>query len=138
MALLRTSFLSPHLLIWLLQIAIRCQSLKERSRCLPKFGNNKPAAVERAVPELPISQQNLKVQAVARGAGKTVTVISGFQAKPENFNLLKQLKTQCGTGGTVGKDTIEIQGDHTQKLVQLLDQTTKSLVAELPLLYLVI
>jgi len=32
-----------------------------------EFGNNKPAAVERAVQELPISQQNLKVQTDPQG-----------------------------------------------------------------------
>jgi len=70
----------------------------------------------------PSSQQNLRVQASRKGA-KTVTVISGFQAKPETLaTLLKQLKTQCGSGGTVKEDTIEIQGDHSQKLVQLLAQ----------------
>jgi len=70
------------------------------------------------------SQQNLRVQASRKGRkGKTVTVISGFQAKPETLaTLLKQLKTQCGSGGTVKEDTIEIQGDHSQKLVQLLAQ----------------
>lgn len=89
-----------------------------------EFGGNNPDAVERAVPELPVSQQNLRVQASRKGRkGKTVTAISGFQTKPETLAaLLKQLKTQCGTGGTVREDTIEIQGDHTQKLVQLLTQ----------------
>lgn len=86
-----------------------------------EFGSDN-AAIERAVLELPASQQNIRVQASRKGRkGKTVTVISGFQAKPETLAaLLKQLKTQCGTGGTVKEDTIEIQGDHTQKLVQVL------------------
>lgn len=89
-----------------------------------EFGNHNPAAVERAVPELPISQQNIRVQASRKGRkGKTVTVITGFQAKPETLAaLLKQLKTQCGAGGTVKENEIEIQGDHTQKLVQILTQ----------------
>ena len=89
-----------------------------------EFGNDNPAAVERGVPELPVSQQNLRVQASRKGRkGKTVTVITGFQAKPETLAaLLKQLKTQCGTGGTVKENEIEIQGDHTQKLVQFLTQ----------------
>lgn len=90
-----------------------------------EFGNNNnAAAVERAVPELPASQQNLKVQASRKGRkGKTVTVISGFQTRPETLAaLLKQLKTQCGTGGTVRDNEIEIQGDHKQKLVQILTQ----------------
>jgi translation initiation factor 1 len=83
-----------------------------------------PAATERAVPELPPNQQNLRIQASRKGrGGKTVTVISGFQAQPETLTkLLKQLKNQCGTGGTVKEDTLEIQGDHTQKLLEILLQ----------------
>ena len=55
--------------------------------------------------------------------GKTVTVITGFQHKPETLaKLLKQLKAQCGSGGTVKNDTLEIQGEHKQKLVSLLSQ----------------
>lgn len=88
-----------------------------------EFGNTDNSdALERPVPELPPNQQNLKVQASRKGRkGKTVTVISGFQVKPETLEALaKQLKAQCGTGGTVKENAIEIQGDHTQKLVQVL------------------
>ncbi|MBD2742943.1 translation initiation factor [Coleofasciculus sp. FACHB-1120] len=88
-----------------------------------EFGNTDNSdALERPVPELPPNQQNLKVQASRKGRkGKTVTVISGFQVKPDTLEALaKQLKAQCGTGGTVKENAIEIQGDHTQKLVQVL------------------
>lgn len=90
-----------------------------------EFGpGSNPAAVERATQELPPNQQDLRIQASRKGRkGKTVTVISGFQTKPETLtNLLKQLKTQCGTGGAVKDDTLEIQGDHTQKLLPILIQ----------------
>lgn len=90
-----------------------------------EFGEpDNSAAMERAVPELPPQQQNLKVQRSRKGRkGKTVTVISGFQLKPETLDdLLKKLKTQCGAGGTVKENELEIQGDHTQKLVQILTQ----------------
>lgn len=90
-----------------------------------EFGSgSNPAAVERTVQELPSNQQNLRVQASRKGRkGKTVTVISGFQAQPETLTkLLKQLKAQCGSGGAVKEDTLEIQGDHTQKLVEILTQ----------------
>jgi translation initiation factor 1 len=89
-----------------------------------EFGNDNSDALERAVPDLPPAQQNLRVQASRAGRkGKTVTVITGFQSKPETLAaLLKQLKAQCGTGGTVKENEIEIQGDHKQKLLQLLTQ----------------
>ncbi|HBB33116.1 MAG TPA: stress response translation initiation inhibitor YciH [Cyanobacteria bacterium UBA8803] len=90
-----------------------------------EFGSNSnPSAVERPIQEVPPERQNLRVQASRKGRkGKTVTVISGFQCQPETLTqLLKQLKTQCGSGGTVKDDTLEIQGDHAQKLVQILTQ----------------
>lgn len=88
-----------------------------------EFGNNS-AAVERATPDLPPAQQNVRIQASRKGRkGKTVTVISGFQSQPETLAaLVKQLKTQCGTGGTFKDNEIEIQGDHSQKLLQILTQ----------------
>jgi translation initiation factor 1 len=88
-----------------------------------EFGDNSnSAAFERPVPELLPNQQNLRVQASRSGrGGKTVTIITGFQEKTETLTkLLKQLKTACGTGGTVKDNIIEIQGDHRQKILQIL------------------
>jgi translation initiation factor 1 len=77
-------------------------------------------ALERGITELPPAQQNLRVEASRKHRkGKTVTVITGFQAKPETLaTLVKQLKALCGAGGTVKENTIEIQGDHRQKLLE--------------------
>ncbi|MCL1469042.1 translation initiation factor [Argonema galeatum] len=96
----------------------------DNSAALKRSVPDNSAALERAVPELPPNQQDLRVQASRKGRkGKTVTIITGFQSKPETLNaLLKQLKTQCGTGGTVKDNTIEIQGDCGQRLVQVLIQ----------------
>ncbi|OKH51705.1 translation initiation factor [Calothrix sp. HK-06] len=90
-----------------------------------EFGDgvkSQSAAFERPVEELPPEKQNLRVQATRAGRkGKTVTVITGFQAKPETLQaLLKQLKTQCGTGGALKDSEIEIQGEHKQKLLEIL------------------
>lgn len=89
-----------------------------------EFGNSNSEALRRGVPDLPPNQQNLRVQVSRKGrGGKTVTVISGFQGKAETLGaLLKTLKNQCGTGGTAREETLEIQGDHAQKLVQILVQ----------------
>jgi translation initiation factor 1 len=85
-----------------------------------EFGPPDPLA--RAVPDRPPNQQNLRVEVSRKGrGGKTVTIISGFQHSPATLStLVKQLKAQCGTGGTAKEEAIEIQGDHAQKLVELL------------------
>lgn len=88
-----------------------------------EFGNvDHASALERAVPDLPPNQQDLRIQATRSGRkGKTVTIISGFQHQPETLTkLLKQLKAQCGSGGTVKDNCLEIQGDHKQKLLELI------------------
>jgi translation initiation factor 1 len=40
----------------------------------------------------------------------------------ERTALMKKLKAQCGAGGKVAGDVVEIQGDHAAKIVQLLVQ----------------
>ncbi|WP_017326227.1 translation initiation factor [Synechococcus sp. PCC 7336] len=80
--------------------------------------------LDRPSPELPPEQQQLRIQTSRKGRkGKTVTLISGFQSKPETLaTLLKQLKSLCGAGGTVKEMTIEIQGDHRDRILQKLRQ----------------
>jgi translation initiation factor 1 len=88
-----------------------------------EFGNvDNSAALVRGVAEVPPAQQNLRVQASRKGrGGKTVTVITGFQGKPETLAALaKQLKAQCGAGGAVKENEIELQGDRAQQLLEIL------------------
>ncbi|MGB3240929.1 MAG: translation initiation factor [Geitlerinemataceae cyanobacterium] len=79
-------------------------------------------AIARPKIDLPPQQQQIRIQASRKGrGGKTVTVVSGFQCQPETLKtLLKQLKNQCGAGGTVKDETLEIQGDRTQQLLEIL------------------
>ena len=49
--------------------------------------------------------------------GKTVTMISNIQHNPQVIEKLeKKLKQQCGAGGTSYAKTIEIQGEHVEKV----------------------
>jgi translation initiation factor 1 len=52
--------------------------------------------------------------------GKTVTVITGLPAGQLDA-LARELKRLCGTGGTVRGDTLEIQGDHRDRLAPALE-----------------
>lgn len=85
-----------------------------------EFGSVEPE--EEKIGDLPPQQQNLRVQTSKAGRkGKTVTIITGFVTSPENLGqILKQLKTQCGSGGTIKENTIEVQGDHKEKILQTL------------------
>jgi translation initiation factor 1 len=50
--------------------------------------------------------------------GKAVTLVKGLALDAAALTALgKQLKAQCGTGGTVKDGVIEIQGDHVERIV---------------------
>lgn len=54
-------------------------------------------------------------------AGKGVTLVKGLALEePALAALGKQLKTACGSGGTVKDGVIEVQGDHCERVMALL------------------
>ena len=63
----------------------------------------------------------LKLEKKGRG-GKSVTVIYEIPNNPPYFKkLLKELKAQCGTGGTLKSSQMEIQGDNLYKVREILE-----------------
>jgi translation initiation factor 1 len=53
--------------------------------------------------------------------GKTVTLVVGVPGSEAVLTqLTRDLKQQCGTGGTLRGDVIEIQGDFRTRLQELL------------------
>ena len=55
--------------------------------------------------------------------GKQVTVIRGITHNPQVIEaLVKKLKTQLGSGGTVKGKVIEIQGNHLAKVTTALQK----------------
>lgn len=54
--------------------------------------------------------------------GKTVSVITGVMSHEAGQQaLLKLLKNKLGTGGTLKDGVLEIQGDHRDQIVELLN-----------------
>ena len=55
--------------------------------------------------------------------GKAVTVVRGVPVDAAALvKLAQDLKAACGSGGTVKDGTIEVQGDHVEKVLALLQQ----------------
>lgn len=51
----------------------------------------------------------------ARRRASTVSIVTGLQ--PNEIDAIAQtLKRHCGTGGTAKNGTVEIQGDHRDKI----------------------
>ena len=76
-----------------------------------------------APPPAPPDRQQLRLAVEKRKKGKVVTVARGFSTTAEDLNqLLTQLKNACGAGGTVKEGTVEVQGDHLERMREILSR----------------
>jgi len=56
-----------------------------------------------------------------RKYNKTMTIIRGLELeKSEMKKLASELKSKCSSGGTIKNGEIEVQGEHTQKIADIL------------------
>ncbi len=69
-------------------------------------------------------RQDLRVMLTRKNTGgKAVSLVSGFIGTNDDLTTLgKQLKSLCGSGGTVKDGEIQIQGDHRDKILAWLLQ----------------
>ena len=75
------------------------------------------------VDTLPKEEQQLRVWLKRLGGGRLLTVVKEFVgADDELLSLGKVLKMKCSSGGTVKNGDILIQGDHRDKIVNLLNE----------------
>jgi translation initiation factor 1 len=70
----------------------------------------------------PAGNGQVRVSRDGKGrGGKSVTVIKGLALDAAALAALgKQLRTACGSGGTVKDGVIEVQGDHVETVIAAL------------------
>ncbi len=92
----------------------RCDLPESECRCPPL-----PAAST----VIPPKQQTARLAMEKRKKGKMVTVIRGLSAAGNDLPaLLSRLKIAIGAGGTMEGEELEIQGEHLERVRQLLSQ----------------
>ena len=71
---------------------------------------------------LPPQQQMIYLHRESSGrGGKAVSLVKGLMLSEDDLKTLaKKLKQECGTGGTIKDGVIEIQGEHRQKIAEIL------------------
>lgn len=101
--------------------------MKKKSQSPFVYSTNPDFKFEEEAEETHISypepaQQLIKVRLETKHrAGKAVTLIENFKGSIEQEEALgKQLKTYCGTGGSVKDGEILVQGDNREKVLQWL------------------
>ena len=74
---------------------------------------------------LPPARQNLRVWLDRKQrAGKVVTLVRGFVGRDGDLQeLARLLKTRCGVGGAAKEGEIIIQGDHRDRVVEILTRS---------------
>ena len=73
---------------------------------------------------LPPQQQTAYLHRESGGrGGKVVSIVKNLVLTDDDMkSLSKKLKQECGTGGTVKDGLIEIQGEHRQRMADVLQK----------------
>ncbi len=92
----------------------RCGELEESCACSPAEKTPPRQLTDPA-------KQTARLAVEKRKKGKVVTVIRNLAAAENDLpELLAKLKAACGAGGTLKEDSLEIQGNHMERVRNVL------------------
>lgn len=96
----------------------------EHGRMCPECSRPVVQCICRQKNEVPPGNGTVRVGRQTQGRqGKGVTVITGVPlASDELKKLVRELKARFGSGGTLKEGVIEIQGDHRDVVIAVLEQ----------------
>lgn len=94
----------------------------DHGRMCPACSKPQAQCVCKQIKPVPTGDGIVRVSRETKGrGGKAVTLVKGVLVDSDQLEQLgKQLRTACGTGGTVKDGVIEVQGDHLASLIELL------------------
>ncbi len=94
----------------------------EGGRMCPDCRRPLAACQCKAAARVPAGDGIVRVSRETKGrGGKAVTLVRGLPLDDASLAALsKRLRSACGAGGTVKDGVIEVQGDHADRLVPLL------------------
>lgn len=95
---------------------------RKKTNLTPNPLSSPKGAPVRRGESLPPQQQTAYLHRESGGrGGKVVSILKNLILTEEDLKMLaKKLKQECGTGGTVKDGTIEIQGEHRQRMAEVL------------------
>ena len=100
-----------------------CEALVADCQCTWQAKQDWEAKKKELAQRLPPEKQIASVSLQKRKGGRVATVIEGLTAKANDLPaVFKKIQSGCGSGGCVkpDEDLIEVQGDHREKVKQLL------------------
>ena len=78
--------------------------------------------VDSSAIELSPEKQDLRIHLQRLPGNRIITIVKGFIGSDKVLiDLSKYLKKSCGVGGSVKNNTILIQGNHRDKILELLN-----------------
>ena len=96
----------------------------EAGRMCPQCRQPTATCVCGRAPARPAGDGIVRVSRETKGrGGKAVTLVRGLPLEADALAALgKQLRNACGAGGTLKDGVLEVQGDHVERVMLLLQQ----------------